>query len=465
VANDQGRLVLVTELADLTLRDRFEECWGQGRTGLPRAELLRFLQSAAEALDYLSEYHALQHLCLNPRNLLIKENRLLVSDFGMVQLLWIPAGQPVAKINPRYAAPEIFDGRLSAHSDQYSLALIYQEMLTGHLPQRGHSSRQLAEARLQGLINLDDLPAADRGSVRRALAVDPHERFPTCAAFLSSLTDANRDGSRPPPSSTQVLSLETATAPVAARGMSPEQIITQLVTSATSSLAIQEFGGLRYYYTPDGVWQHKCAAWLAEGVAGHKLNAFLKRWNADVVHFDASSLVFRLDLGSNFWQRLLSRRQHVLEVSIGLGRTRPVASRLTEVTMRMRFLKGDNASQRRLLDQVGPIIAEELHASLLVTRERRIHERFAFDRPLCVAPAVMGGKGLKLECVGKDISYTGIGFYTSTEPPASQVFITSTSTADQAPFAIPAAVTRVQRTEEGFYEAGARFLVNVASPG
>jgi len=34
-------------------------------------------------------------------------------------------------VTPVYAAPETFEGKVSRFSDQYSLAIVYQELLTG----------------------------------------------------------------------------------------------------------------------------------------------------------------------------------------------------------------------------------------------------------------------------------------------------------------------------------------------
>src|SRR5262249_13826170 len=42
-----GQLVIVTELADKNLWDRFNECRAQGLAGIPRDELLRHLEEAA----------------------------------------------------------------------------------------------------------------------------------------------------------------------------------------------------------------------------------------------------------------------------------------------------------------------------------------------------------------------------------------------------------------------------------
>ena len=47
---DQGRLVIVTELAEGSLEDRFEQLVRDGRQGLPREELLAYLRDASDAL-------------------------------------------------------------------------------------------------------------------------------------------------------------------------------------------------------------------------------------------------------------------------------------------------------------------------------------------------------------------------------------------------------------------------------
>src|SRR5579871_3635666 len=57
-----GELVMVMELADAQLQDRFDECRRGGRAGIPRGELLRYLSDAAEALDVIGTKYGLQHL-------------------------------------------------------------------------------------------------------------------------------------------------------------------------------------------------------------------------------------------------------------------------------------------------------------------------------------------------------------------------------------------------------------------
>ena len=47
-----GRLRwFVTELADMSLKDRHEQCKAAGLVGIPRSELLTYMHDAADALD------------------------------------------------------------------------------------------------------------------------------------------------------------------------------------------------------------------------------------------------------------------------------------------------------------------------------------------------------------------------------------------------------------------------------
>src|SRR5262249_10458677 len=66
-----GRLLIVTELADCSLMDRFRECRAQDLPGIPRADLLRYLQEAAEVLDLMNDRHQLQHLDIKPQNIFL----------------------------------------------------------------------------------------------------------------------------------------------------------------------------------------------------------------------------------------------------------------------------------------------------------------------------------------------------------------------------------------------------------
>src|SRR5207253_5424904 len=118
------------------------------------------LREAAEVLDFLHQQHGLQHLDVKPQNLFLIGNHVKVADFGLASSL--RQGGAVASGTPLYAAPEIFQGQLSPQCDQYSLAITYQELLTGTFPIQGKNARQLMLHHLTAAPNLDALPPEDR---------------------------------------------------------------------------------------------------------------------------------------------------------------------------------------------------------------------------------------------------------------------------------------------------------------
>src|SRR5205814_160330 len=103
---------------------------------------------------------------IKPANLFLVCDHVKVADFGLVQSLSDRAGNtplsPLGAVTPRYAAPELFKGRVTASCDQYSLAIVYQELLTGTLPFTGRNYRQLLMQHSAGEPSLSPLPAADR---------------------------------------------------------------------------------------------------------------------------------------------------------------------------------------------------------------------------------------------------------------------------------------------------------------
>src|SRR6266849_4718108 len=54
-----GQLIIVMELADRNLWDRFRECRSQGLVGIPREELMRYMDEAAEVLDLMNAEYQL----------------------------------------------------------------------------------------------------------------------------------------------------------------------------------------------------------------------------------------------------------------------------------------------------------------------------------------------------------------------------------------------------------------------
>lgn len=181
------QLLIVTELADESLQSCQERARRQGRRGQPRRQLLDRLRDAAEALDFLADAHGLQHLDVKPENLLLLAGRAKLGDFGLVRSFQAPEPAHPAGLTPLYAAPELFAGAPHRHSDQYSLAIVFQQLLTGRLPFRGESLRELARQHWHAAPDLSDLSPGDRDVVARALSKDPARRFPSCRDLVAAL--------------------------------------------------------------------------------------------------------------------------------------------------------------------------------------------------------------------------------------------------------------------------------------
>jgi hypothetical protein len=184
-----GQLLIVMELADRNLWDRFRECRTQGLPGIPREELLGYLEETSEALDLMNHEYQLQHLDIKPQNLFLVGNHIKVADFGLVKDLEGMVASVTGGVTPVYAAPETFDGWVSRYCDQYSLAIVYQELLTAHRPFAGTNVRQLILQHIQGTPDLSALPPADRPAIARALSKKPEDRHPSCRDLVKALRE------------------------------------------------------------------------------------------------------------------------------------------------------------------------------------------------------------------------------------------------------------------------------------
>jgi serine/threonine protein kinase len=186
----ESQLIIVTELAQCSLLDQYAEYREKGFSGIARDRLLNYLKDAAEGLDFLCQKHDLQHLDVKPGNLLLVSDRIKVADFGLVKDLQSNSQSLMGGLTPTYAAPEMFDGRPGRYSDQYSLAIVYQEMLTGSLPFRGRTTAQLANEHLHKAPALDELPAAERAVIAKALSKKPQQRFTDCKEMVQAIENA-----------------------------------------------------------------------------------------------------------------------------------------------------------------------------------------------------------------------------------------------------------------------------------
>ncbi|HVS37857.1 MAG TPA: protein kinase, partial [Gemmataceae bacterium] len=297
-----GCLVIVTDLGRQTLRDLFDACRADGLQGVPREPLLHCLAAVAEALDEIQRSEKLAHLTINPTQLLVDEGQVTLEGFGLAPLLWLPAGRSAVQLNPRYSAPELHDPVSSLTADQYSLALIYTEMLTGIYPrskppgsksgpqrrggmnetgagsglhrrqgQPGHRPSPSSyptptggEGRGRGTgarVDLDFLPVGDRPAVARALHDDPGQRFPSCSAFMRELQAATP---APVVSEAHAATLPTVVPfgqlmgtapPEPTPPPTPEEAAAHLIAAAIGPTTIHQSDKGRYIVHSDGAWE------------------------------------------------------------------------------------------------------------------------------------------------------------------------------------------------------------------
>jgi serine/threonine protein kinase len=433
VPGGPGCLLIDTDLIAENLRDRFQEYRNRGERGILRRQLLDWLRAAAESLDELARLHGLQHLGLNPRSFLFEGESVRIADFGLLPLVWRPAGQLQGQLQARYTAPELFEPQVGPACDSYSLAIVFQEMLTGTTPWRGRRS---------GLPNLEPLSAEDRGVLARALDIDPAQRFPTCMELVSAL-----EGGR---SSAEESEGERS----GQAGASA--LVAELIVEAKGALPSCEVE--RWAAAPSGgVLQGRFPARLIANNPRASFETFRRQWNAQIVRESDNSLAFQVALPGRFWQRWLGGAPGVL-VEIRWSRPRPASTTLPEVTVRVRGADKKTKPDDALIKEVGPLLLESLRSQLEAYPERRNQERVPWPHPVRAAFLLAEDTlGETIEGRGKDISLGGMGLYLPRAPAGSQIHIELTTPARGEPVVLSGHCVRVQRCSDGWFETGVLF--------
>ena len=165
-----------------------------------REEMLVYLRQVAEALDY-AHRKGIVHRDVKPANILISaagaERTAKISDFGMADTVARDAMQrgDVA-ITLDYLSPEqIEGGAIDGRSDQYSLAVVVYQLLTGHKPFEAKAkaalSQQIRTVEARPIEEVDASLGVTVGKViSRALSKSPADRFSSASDFVGSLTIA-----------------------------------------------------------------------------------------------------------------------------------------------------------------------------------------------------------------------------------------------------------------------------------
>ena len=199
--------------------------------------LVRFLHQVAEALDY-AHRKGIIHRDIKPANIIISEGApngepvAKIADFGVAKFVSQEMTHSGTMIGtPNYMSPEQIQGTLvDGRSDQFSLAVVVYELLCGEKPFSADNLPTLFYLICkQDPKPVEELNPALNETVnkvmRRALAKDPAERFPTCGDFVGTLSIALGDcpGWAPLPRAGQIAdkSMLNATAVDAPNGPVP----------------------------------------------------------------------------------------------------------------------------------------------------------------------------------------------------------------------------------------------------
>ncbi len=459
---EPGRLILVTDHIRETMRDRAHQCQTRKQPGIPRGELVDYIRAAAEVLDYLYLQHSIQHLNLNPRNLVLDNGWLQIAEFGYAQLLWAPAGQDIVQRNIRYAAPELVGSEPSRHCDQYSLALIYAEMLTGVHPFRGLGPQ--AYLPKKQAPDLERLPEVDRAVLRRALDPDPGKRFANCTEMLLALEgtspELNKELQERPDHFVKLVETERdARKQTIYTGVDPasfNEIIAHLINSnggqveplaAATPLSDESGDALQFQFS----------AGLPLGAAQEQLRVFAQQMFARITRQDETACTMHFELPTNFWQQWRGQEPK-LELHIDLARVNPMSATPIEIKARLRAVNCTKQRVAELFEKMSPEIFAGLQQHLLVNSEKRTKDRLLWPHAITIIPLDRHGEQEEpIECRGKDLSQTGVGFYLPHDLTTAEVLIELPNPLEGAPFKVPATLVRAKRCADGWYDVGALF--------
>lgn len=170
---------------------------------IAREKTAEILRQTASALDYAHQ-NGVVHRNLKPANIMLQESGAVkITGFGVAKLSsqsLTKAGMPAG--TPAYMPAEQIQGKaVDGRADQYALAVIAYELLTGARPFEADTLTTLlfkiVYEQPAAPHTLDpEISSSLEPLFRRALSKDPAARFETCSEFVRSFERALAEAPR-----------------------------------------------------------------------------------------------------------------------------------------------------------------------------------------------------------------------------------------------------------------------------
>jgi streptogramin lyase len=155
---------------------------------LPPQRAINLLAQVADALD-AAHAAGIVHRDVKPHNILVEGDRAYLSDFGLAKAVDESGAASSASVvgTAQYMSPEQWRGdSIGPAADVYSLGCVLYEALTGIAP------FQRAEAETE-----PQMPHEVEAVIRRAVAKEPAQRYPSAGALIAAARTAEGSEVRP----------------------------------------------------------------------------------------------------------------------------------------------------------------------------------------------------------------------------------------------------------------------------
>ena len=157
-------------------------------------DAVRIVQQIGQALSY-AHSHEILHGNIKPENIFYYDNGVQLTDFSLSPFIDVTKlGYKSDLHTTRYMAPEQFVGKTEKASDQYALACVAHELITGHVPFDAQSFSSMWGMHVHDyatpLSSYVNVPMPIDAAILRALAKKSEDRYEDMDAFLRALENA-----------------------------------------------------------------------------------------------------------------------------------------------------------------------------------------------------------------------------------------------------------------------------------